>query len=121
MAALVIVSQDYAEVVWSLGFLSLVLCTLQHVLGGEVKSGAVTTVLSSKILCNRAPLLAPSEYRKNSVYRDGRQESRLSGIGVLGGEYVQPLAISRIAALKLASLRKVSRATCADPSWRPTR
>ena len=41
----------------------------------------------------------PQKYRKNSVYRDGRQESRLSGIRVLGGEYAQPLAVSSIFAL----------------------
>ena len=49
-----------------------------------------------------------TKYCKNSVYRDGRQESRLSGISVLGGEYAQPLAISSIFALKLALLSKVS-------------
>ena len=75
------------------------------------------------VLCNNLHLLRLRmiDYRKNSVYRDGRQERRLSGIKVSGGEYAQPLAISSIFALKPALLSKVSCAKRADPSWRPSR
>ena len=63
-------------------------------------------------------------YCKISVYRDSRQESRLSGISVLGGEYSGMFShwpyLVQICQNQY-KLGKVSCAKHAGPSWRPSR
>ena len=54
---------------------------------------------------SRRLLTGGRDYRIYSVYRDGRQERRLSGIRVLGGENAQPLAISSMVALELVLIQ----------------